>query len=84
MIIKTKDELRAILKSIMTAAGADEKNAEQVAESMVLSNLSGVDTHGAYHLPLYIDWIKKGELIPDAQPEIVKETGESAPVRQFI
>ena len=32
-------------------------------------------------LPLYIDWIKKGELIPDAPPEIVKETGESALVR---
>ena len=81
MIIKTKDELKVILKSIMIAAGADERNADLVAKSMVLSNLSGVDTHGTYHLPLYIDWIKKGELIPDGWPEIVKETEESALVK---
>ena len=42
------------------------------------SNLCGVDTHGVFHLPRYVDEIKRGMLVPTAWPQVVKETATSA------
>jgi LDH2 family malate/lactate/ureidoglycolate dehydrogenase len=78
MIIKTADELHSLARSILVAAGADEPNAERVSEALVSSNLSGVDTHGVWHLPHYVARIKDGELVPTARPEIISETPTSA------
>ena len=78
MNIKTADELHSLARSILVAAGADEPNAERVAEALVSSNLSGVDTHGIWHLPRYVASIKDGELVPTARPEIISETPTSA------
>lgn len=65
--------LKYIINKILIASGTNKENAMYVSESLLLSNLCGVDTHGLYHLPLYIDWIKKGEIAQNAKPEIVKE-----------
>lgn len=43
MIIKTADELHQIVRKILLAAGADERNANCVAEHLVSANLSGVE-----------------------------------------
>ena len=50
MIVKTPAELDALVREVLMASGADERNAEIVAEHLVLANLSGVDTHGVWHL----------------------------------
>ena len=78
MIIKTADELHELVRKIFMAAGADERNASGVAEHLVLANLSGVDTHGVWHLPGYVAAIKAGEIVPTAWPEIQSETPTSA------
>ena len=78
MIIKTADELHEAVRAILTAAGADERNANIVAEHLVLSNLSGVDTHGVWPLLIYVNAIQAGELEPTAWPEILSETPTSA------
>ena len=80
MIIKTADELHELVKNALLAAGADEQNAEDVAEHLVLANLSGVDTHGIWHLPRYVDSAKSGEIVAAAHPEILNETATSAQV----
>ena len=80
MIIKTADELHQLVKNALLAAGADEQNAEDVAEHLVLANLSGVDTHGIWHLPRYVDSSKSGEIVATAHPEILHETATSAQV----
>ena len=78
MITKSADELHALVRRILLAAGADERNAEEVAEHLVLANLSGVDTHGIWPLPIYVTGIQANEILPTAKPAILQETGTSA------
>ena len=78
MITKSADELHALVRRILLAAGADERNAEEVAEHLVLANLSGVDTHGIWPLPIYVTGIRDNEILPTAKPAILQETETSA------
>ena len=81
MVIKKADELREITIKVIMRAGADERNANRLTEALISSNLCGVDTHGVFMLPFYVDSIKAGELDPRAWPEIIKETPNSALVK---
>lgn len=81
LIIKSASKLRNIIEKIIITAGADERNADRLSEALVSSHLSGVDTHGIWHLKRYVDLIKAGEIIPNAWPEIIKETSNTALVK---
>ena len=72
------DDLHDLTRRVLLAAGADERNAARVADALVLSNLSGVDTHGVFHLPRYVTEIRDGVCDATAWPEIVSETPTSA------
>ena len=74
----TPKNLHTLVRDILLAAGADERNADRVAEALVSSNHSGVDTHGVFHLPRYVDEMKNGTLVPTAWPEIIRETPTTA------
>jgi len=78
MVLTTADELHRIIDKILVATGADERNANRVADALVSANLCGVDTHGVYHLPLYVEMIKTGEIAPTAWPKILAETPTTA------
>ncbi len=78
MIIRTAEELRELTCRILLAAGANQSNAGQVAEHLVLANLKGVDTHGVWHIPGYVKAIRAGQLAPTQQPAILKQTPTSA------
>ena len=78
MITKTADELHSLVKRVLLAVGADERNAEELAQHLVLSNLSGVDTHGIWHIPIYVAAIRAKEILPAAKPAILQETPTSA------
>ena len=81
MIYKKAKEVEDIIKNILMAAGADDRNSERVAEALVSSNLAGIDTHGLWPLPLYIDLIKSGQIIPNAWPEVIAEDKNYALVK---
>ncbi len=68
------DELGKIGVRIFMAAGVPETTAVEVVESLVLSNLVGVDSHGVVRIPQYIEAIKAGEIVPDAEPEIIRDS----------
>jgi len=80
MIQKAADALRHFAAQALAAAGADESNAIQVADSLIASNLCGVDTHGLWHLPGYVANIQAGEIVPTARPHLLSETPSSAQV----
>lgn len=75
---KTAEECYALTRQILLGAGASEQNANDVAEHLVSANLSGVDTHGIWHLAGYVKGIQAGDIVPDAAPRIVRETPSSA------
>ena len=78
MIYKPEEELYALVRSVLLAAGADQENAVAVAAHLVRANLSGVDSHGVWHLCRYVEEIQEGAIVPAAHPEILRETPGSA------
>lgn len=60
---------------IFVAAGAPEPVARRVADSLVLSNLLGVDSHGIMRIPQYLNEIEAGGIVPDAEPKVVRDNG---------
>ena len=72
------EDLHDLTRRVLLAAGADDRNATRVADALVSSNLSGVDTHGVFHLPRYVNEIREGMLVPTAWPEILTETPTTA------
>ena len=78
MIYKPEEELYALVRSVLLAAGADQENAVAVAAHLVRANLSGVDSHGVWHLCRYVEEIQEGAIVPAAHSEILRETPGSA------
>jgi LDH2 family malate/lactate/ureidoglycolate dehydrogenase len=71
-------QLTDLTRRIFEAAGASPANAEQVARSLVDANLVGHDSHGVIRIPQYISAIRNGEVVPAAEPSIVRETAATA------
>ena len=78
MHVIAADALHKLVKDVCLAAGADERNATCLADHQVLSNLRGVDTHGIWHLPLYVDQIINEQLLPTSWPETIQENATTA------
>ena len=45
----------------------------QVAESLVLANLKGHDSHGVIRIIEYVDWVQRGWIVAAAHLEVVRE-----------
>jgi LDH2 family malate/lactate/ureidoglycolate dehydrogenase len=60
---------------IFVAAGVPASRAESAAQSLIASNLRGVDSHGLQLLPFYIEQILAGEMDPKADGRVVSESG---------
>jgi uncharacterized oxidoreductase len=68
------EKLTAFADSLFRAAGVPADEAARVAESLVLANLCGHDSHGMIRVVQYADAIKDGRLKPGAPFNIVKQT----------
>lgn len=53
---------------VLGGMGAPPDLARLVAQSLVLSNLVGHDSHGIIRLLEYSGWVRQGHLVPDARP----------------
>ena len=74
------DRLREIEVQLLRAAGASEQEAATIARHSVGANLAGHDSHGIIQIPVYIDRIKRGDIVPGAELEIVRETATTTVV----
>ena len=74
------DKLKTLCTGIFTAAGATPETAQRVVESLLKSNLIGHDSHGVQLIPGYIDRIQAGDMDPNAQPTIERQTSALAVV----
>ena len=63
--------LRAQCAAILEAAGSSAAEATQVADNLVLANLSGHDSHGVGMLPRYVDAVAEGGLVPGASVAVM-------------
>lgn len=67
--------LRAQVARILIAAGSAPAEAGQVAENLVLANLSGHDSHGVGMVPRYVDAVAEGGLAPNAALKVSLDAG---------
>ena len=68
-------ELTAFVEQILRASGMPDGKAHLVADSLVASNLRGVDSHGVQLVPDYFVQIEAGEMIPEACGHVISENG---------
>lgn len=78
MPLITADKLTRVVENILLATGADNDNARRVADALVLSDLSGVATHGVQHVAGYVRSIQDGEVLPAEKPSVLSDTDTSA------
>lgn len=69
------DRLHALSCAICAAAGSAEREAALVADHLVEANLTGHDSHGVGLLPVYVEKVREGQLVPNRHAEVVSEHG---------
>src|ERR1700759_33510 len=69
------DELRAFCRQLALAAGASPTTSDLVADSLVASNLRGVDSHGVSLLPYYLAQWKTRDVDVNSTGRVASEGG---------
>jgi hydroxycarboxylate dehydrogenase B len=69
------ETLHRWVADIFLASGSSEIEAKLTADHLVLSNLSGHDSHGVGMVPRYVKAIAAGELVLNQQVEVVTDSG---------
>ena len=67
--------LTDMVARIIKGTGSSDAEAKQVAENLVLANLSGHDSHGVGMVPRYVDAVLEGGLIPNTSVKVNLDTG---------
>lgn len=75
MPLIASQDLSARVAQLFVAAGTQTAVARQVAENLVMANLSGHDSHGVGMAARYVDAILEGNLDPHARPTIHTDNG---------
>ena len=73
MVSVSVPALRAYVTELLQAKGTPMHIAAVVAESLVLSNRRGHDSHGFIRVTPYCDWVDRGLVDPAAEPERVAD-----------
>jgi len=68
------DGLKQLVQEIFTAAGSDGHESERLAHYLVEANLAGHDSHGAIRVSYYVDYIRKGQVVPNQHAEVLFES----------
>jgi uncharacterized oxidoreductase len=59
--------------AIFERSNIPAEEARQVAESLVLANLKGHDSHGVIRIIEYVDWVRRGWIVAAAHLEVERE-----------
>lgn len=71
----SNEGLRTAVRALFRAAGSDERECALAADHLVEANLRGHDSHGVGMIPAYIANLGLGELVLNARPSVVRDTG---------
>jgi uncharacterized oxidoreductase len=66
--------LERFAADLLAAGGLSTDEAGLVARSLVGANLRGHDSHGVMRIPFYLDTLRKGEVVADADFSVVRES----------
>ncbi len=71
----SKELLYKVGHAFLRATGSNETEARIVAEHMVEANLKGHDSHGVGMIGMYTNYLKKGQIKPNAPLGVIKDKG---------
>ena len=66
--------LKNFVSEVFVRLGVAGDDARIIADVLVAADQRGIMSHGVARLGRYVDGIRRGIMIPDAQPEIIRET----------
>ena len=65
--------LRKLVSAIFAANGSDQVEADLIGNHLVEANLAGHDSHGVIRTPIYIQWLKAGDVLANRQLKVIHE-----------
>ena len=68
-------EMKRIIEKALLAAGVPAEKAAVCAEIHTDSSADGIESHGLNRVPRFIDYVKKGLVNVNTEPEIVSARG---------
>jgi ureidoglycolate dehydrogenase (NAD+) len=72
------DALEQWTCALLAAAGLEEEAAATVADTLVVTSLRGVDSHGVARVPIYVQRLRSGALNTRPRPRVVRSEGAVA------
>lgn len=73
--------LQRLASRIFEAVGTPPDIADSIAEVMIENHLAGHDSHGILRISPYLEWIRRGRIVPTARPEILNQGATTALIR---
>jgi len=74
-VLVSATDLTTFAAQLLEAVRVSPDKARLVAESLVASNLRGVDSHGMQLLPYYLEQIEWGDMDANADGRVISESG---------
>ncbi|MFA6815475.1 MAG: Ldh family oxidoreductase [Lentisphaeria bacterium] len=71
------DDLNKFCIAVFEKCGLSHENAGLASDVLTMADLRGIPSHGVARLRRYVDGLKTGQMLPDAQSSTVKETASS-------
>ena len=68
-------EIKSVFKQILVKHGFVENKADMCAEIFAVNSLEGKYSHGIYRFPRFVEYIRKGYISVDAEPELIHTAG---------
>lgn len=72
----TREELFSLCRRVLRRQGFSEPHVEALSDSLVAAEMDGSRSHGLYRLLGFVDTLRHGGVVPDAEP-VVKDTAAS-------
>src|ERR1041384_4744675 len=67
-------KLRTFVRAVFRAHNVPPAVARTVADSLVLANLKGHDSHGVQRVTQYLDWMQRGWINPRGKLSVLRKT----------
>ena len=71
----TFSEMKSEFKRILIQLNFTEEKAEKCADFFAINSLEGIYSHGVYRFPRFVNYIIRGFVNPDTEPELVYSAG---------
>lgn len=68
------EQLTDFARRLLVAAGVSDDESQQIAASLVESNLCGHESHGVVRIPDYVEQMRQLELVPGVELRVLRTT----------